>query len=67
MTGFGVAASDCTKHLCPPATAEPSVPSIWIWIMSSRFTRVAHEDVTCANAPLSNSKVANTSSSTSTS
>src|ERR1044071_3876570 len=35
--------------------------------MSSRFTRVAHEVVTCAIAPLSNSKVANTSSSTSTS
>ena len=67
QVGFGVAASDCTKHLWPPASAEPSVPSIWIWIRSSRFTRVAQDEVTCASAPLSNSKVANTSSSTSTS
>src|SRR5438477_8021585 len=43
--------SGCTKQRCRPATAEPNVPSTWIYNRSSRLTRLAQDELICARTP----------------
>jgi hypothetical protein len=49
-----------------PHTADPRVPSTWICKRSSRLTRLAQDEPTCASAPPASSNIAKAVSSTST-
>src|SRR6266481_5003367 len=54
------------KQRCRPHTAEPLIPSTWICKRSSRLTRLAQDELTCASTPPDSSNIAKAVSSTST-